>query len=248
MSSGLPIFAPIMAYINFSDLILLENDNYIVVNKPADIASLDDRNTEVNILQMARAYREDIQICHRLDKGTSGALVLAKNSEAYRSASIQFERREVEKIYHALTDGIHTFKDLLIDFPLSVSGKGAVKIDKGAGKEASTLVNSLETFKLHSLLECRPATGRMHQIRVHLAAVGAPIASDETYGGRPLLLSRVKKNYRLGKFKEERPLIRRPALHARKIVFNDLDSAPVAVEAPYPKDFEVAVRQLKKHV
>jgi len=82
----------------FADLILFEDDDIIVVNKPPFISSLDEREGgEVNMLRLAKAYSEDAQICHRLDKETSGALIIAKNPEAYRTVSMQFEKRQVKK-------------------------------------------------------------------------------------------------------------------------------------------------------
>ena len=107
-----------MKYPNFKDLILFENDDYIVVNKPPFIASLDERTSgaEVNILRLAKQYHDDAQVCHRLDKETSGAIVIAKNPDAYRSLSMQFERRKVNKIYHAVVDGQYQFDNLFIEF------------------------------------------------------------------------------------------------------------------------------------
>jgi 23S rRNA pseudouridine955/2504/2580 synthase len=235
-----------MAKIRFDTLVLFEDDDYIVINKPAQVASLDDRNEDINILKLAKSYTPTPQLCHRLDKETTGALAIAKNPEAYRSLAIQFEDREVGKIYHAIADGIHSIKNLTIDQPLTPGVKGVVRIDR-SGKDSVTIVNTLETFKMHSLLECKPLTGRMHQIRVHLASVGAPISGDQTYGGKPLLLSDIKKKYKLGKWKEESPIIRRTALHAHALEFNSMNAKIIKVEAPYPKDFAVAVKQLKKY-
>lgn len=235
-----------MAYIKFESLILFEDDNYMVINKPAGIASLEDRTNEVNVLQMAKKYWSDAQLCHRLDKETSGALAIAKTPEAYRDLSIQFEERKVIKVYHAIADGIHTFENLRIDQPLSSNHKGVVRIDR-SGKKSVTLINTLDTFKIHSLLECKPLTGRMHQIRVHLAAVSASITGDQLYGGKPLLLSKIKRNYTFGKWKEESPLIRRVALHAESLAFKARKGNEIKVSAPYPKDFAVAIKQLGKH-
>ena len=97
----------------FKDLIIHEDDNLIVINKPPFIASLDEREGgEVNILRLAKKYYSDAQICHRLDKDTSGVLLIAKNPETYRLVSIEFERRRVNKIYHAVIQGTHVFTDL----------------------------------------------------------------------------------------------------------------------------------------
>ena len=94
----------------FQDLILFENPDVIVVNKPPFISSLDEREGgEINMLRLAKNYWDDAQICHRLDKETSGALIIAKNPEAYRYVSIQFEKRRVKKVYHAIIEGTHVF-------------------------------------------------------------------------------------------------------------------------------------------
>ncbi|MGE8430323.1 MAG: pseudouridine synthase, partial [Sphingobacterium sp.] len=86
----------------FSELIIHEDENLIVINKPPFIASLDEREGgEVNILRLAKKYHPDAQVCHRLDKETSGILLIAKNPETYRTISIAFEKRKVNKIYHA---------------------------------------------------------------------------------------------------------------------------------------------------
>jgi 23S rRNA pseudouridine955/2504/2580 synthase len=86
-----------MKFPKFADLILFENDDVIVVNKPPFLSSLDEREGgEVNLLRLAKGYWEDAQICHRLDKETSGALIIAKNPEAYRMVSMQFEKRQVK--------------------------------------------------------------------------------------------------------------------------------------------------------
>ena len=92
----------------FKDMILFEDQDLILVNKPPFLASLDERQTQgPNVLSLAKNYYPDTQVCHRLDRETSGLMVLAKNPETYRNISMQFERRKVKKIYHALLDGTH---------------------------------------------------------------------------------------------------------------------------------------------
>lgn len=230
--------------IKFREIIVLEDDDYIVVNKPPHIATLEDRVDPVNLLALARAYFPDAQACHRLDKETSGALVLARHPEAYRHLSLQFQKREVEKIYHAVSDGIHRFDDIVVDKPVLKSNDGTVRISK-LGKPARTTFNSLKAYRMHTLISCRPITGRMHQIRIHLAALGAPITGDTTYGGKPFFLSSVKRGYNLKKDASEEALIKRLALHAFSISFSGLSGAPVNVEVPYPKDIRALIRQLE---
>jgi 23S rRNA pseudouridine955/2504/2580 synthase len=232
-----------MKFPKFADLILFENDDIIVVNKPPFISSLDEREGgEINMLRLARQYTEDAQICHRLDKETSGALIIAKNPEAYRAVSMQFERRKVKKVYHAVIDGTHVFEELFIDLPILNVGKGTVTISRQEGKRAETWFQSLKYYKHYTLVECRPVTGRMHQIRIHLATQRASIAGDEMYKGQPVFLSKLKRKYQLGKDQEELPIMKRFALHAYEVTFKLVNEEEVTIHAPYPKDFETLLK------
>jgi 23S rRNA pseudouridine955/2504/2580 synthase len=238
-----------MKFPKFADLILFENDDVIVVNKPPFISSLDERgegSSEISMLRLAQAYWDDAQICHRLDKETSGALIFAKNPEAYRSVSIQFEKRKVKKVYHAVIDGTHTFDNLLVDLPILNVGKGSVTISRQEGKRAETWFQSLKYYKHYTLVECRPVTGRMHQIRIHLATQRASIAGDEMYKGEPVFLSKIKRKYHLGKDQEELPIMKRFALHAYEVTFRINPETEVTIHAPYPKDFETLLKLLDK--
>ncbi|RYE37204.1 MAG: RluA family pseudouridine synthase [Sphingobacteriaceae bacterium] len=236
-----------MKFPKFQDLILFENPDIIVVNKPPFLSSLDEREGgEINLLRLAKQYWDDAQICHRLDKETSGALIIAKNPEAYRSVSIQFEKRRVKKVYHALIDGTHVFENLFIDLPILNIGKGTVTISRQEGKRAETWFNSIKYFKHYTLVECKPVTGRMHQIRIHLATQRASIAGDETYKGKPVFLSALKRNYRLSKEQEELPIMKRFALHAYEVTFKINADEEITVHAPYPKDFETLLKLLEK--
>ena len=245
------VFLPtIIAYMKvpkFTDLILFEDDDIIVVNKPAFISTLDEREgSEINMLRLAKNYSDDAQICHRLDKETSGALIIAKNPEAYRSVSMQFEKRKVKKVYHAIIEGTHVFEELLIDLPILNVGKGNVTISRQEGKRAETWFQSLKFFKHYTLVECRPVTGRMHQIRIHLATQRASIAGDEMYKGKPVFLSDIKRKYHLGKDQEEMPIMKRFALHAYEVTFKLMNDKDITIHAPYPKDFETLLKLLDK--
>jgi len=231
--------------IKFEDIILFENDDFVVVNKPPFLSTLEDRQEKTNLLGLAREYVPTAQVCHRLDKETSGVLAIAKNPDAYRHLSIQFEKRQVEKVYHAIADGIHNFKDQLVDAPILKLPDGIVKISKREGKSAQTYFSSLESYKFQTLIECRPVTGRMHQIRVHLALLGAPISGDLLYGGKPFYLSQVKRGFNLKKETEEQPFMKRMALHAFSLLFLDLAGNNVKIQAPYHKDLDAFVRQLE---
>lgn len=232
---------------DFQSSILYEDDDYLLVNKPPHLSTLDERHGDKgqNMLRLAREYSPDAQAGHRLDKETSGVLLFARNPEAYRHISMQFEHRTVTKIYHALAGGIHDFRGVMVSLPILPLKTGTVKIDRDAGKEAETIFNTLQVYKAHTLVECIPLTGRMHQIRIHLQCLKAPIVMDTQYGGPPIYLSEIKRKYKLAKAEEEKPLISRVALHARALNFEKRNGERVTVEAPYPRDMAALLRQLE---
>jgi len=230
----------------FKDLILFENDDYLVINKPPYLSTLDDRHEARNILHLAKSHVPDAQVCHRLDKETSGCLIIAKHPAAYRHVAIQFEERKVDKTYHAVAEGIHHFEQTLVDRNIVATNKGIAKISL-EGKPALTVFTTLKTYFSHTLVVCKPVTGRLHQIRKHLAYLDAPICGDELYGGKPLYLSSLKRKFNLKKNTEELPIMQRVALHAYGIQFEGLDGESVKVTAPYPKDFAVLIKQLEKN-
>ncbi len=231
----------------FKDLILHEDQDYILINKPPFVSTLEDRNETQNILALAKEYISDAQVCHRLDKDTSGVLAIAKNPESYRHLSMQFESRTVKKIYHAVVDGIRNFQNELVDAPILKQNDGTVKISR-QGKEAQTSFNTLEVFKQHTLVECSPITGRTHQIRIHLSLLNAPIAGDEMYGGKPFFVSSVKRGFKLEKNTDEQPLIKRMALHAFSLEFIGLNGDKMLINAPYPRDFKALCKQLSQNL
>ncbi|MEI7582050.1 RNA pseudouridine synthase [Runella sp.] len=236
--------------VNFKDLILFENEDYIVINKPPHVATINERTADksVSILRMAKEYSFDAQVAHRLDKETSGVLAIAKNPEAYRHLAMQFEHREVTKRYHAVANGVHDFDSISVFLPIAPLKDGtAVKIDRQKGKAAETIFFTLKAFKKHTLVECLPITGRMHQIRVHLQCLKAPIVCDPTYGGKDIYLSELKKDYKLKQETDELPIMHRVALHAYSLTFKLMNGDPITVEAPYPKDFGVLVKLLEKN-
>lgn len=237
----------LLKFPKFQELIIFEDDNLIAINKPPFLASLDNRaGDEVNILRLAKKYHPDIQVCHRLDKDTSGLLLLAKNPETYRLVSIEFERRRVDKKYHAIVSGTHIFEERVVNLPILNQGNKNVTIDRANGKAAETIFNSIKYFQHYTLVECKPITGRMHQIRIHLATQRAAIAGDDMYYGKPVYLSQIKKRgFTLSKGQEEMPIMKRFALHAHQIRFS-IGGKEYALEAPYPKDFATLLRLLEK--
>lgn len=211
------------------------------------MSTLEDRHENINLLGLAREYVATAQVCHRLDKDTSGVLAIAKNPEAYRHLSLQFQKRTVIKVYHAVVDGIHNFQETLVDQAILKLDDGVVRINRREGKPAQTYFTSLKSFRNHTLVECKPVTGRMHQIRIHLTTLEAPITGDETYGGKFFYLSSVKRGFNLKKQTEEQPIMKRMALHAFALDFENLKGERKKIEAPYPKDFQALVRQLELH-
>jgi 23S rRNA pseudouridine955/2504/2580 synthase len=231
----------------FKDLILFENDDYIVVNKPPFLATLDERiGVAPSLLRLAREYADDAQVGHRLDRDTSGALVLAKNPEAYRHISMQFENREVHKIYHAVTNGAPPLEQFVVERNIETTKSGKARLAY-KGKPAETRFTTLETYTKHALVKCEPVTGRMHQIRLHLAYVQTPIVGDTLYGGEDFYLSSLKKKFNVKEGETEQPFIKRFALHAVELGFTGLDGEAIKVDAPYPKDFRVLVETLRQY-
>ena len=228
-----------------TDHILFEDDAYLVINKPSGLSSLNDRNDPANLLTIIRNHYPGATLAHRLDKETTGVLIVAKTDEAYRVVAMQFEERSVKKIYHAVVDGTPKYEYQEVDAPIERLNDGTVKIS-GRGKPSLTYLNTLETYRFHSLVAAMPVTGRTHQIRIHLSLMGTPITGDSVYGGKPFLLSSLKRGYKTGKEGEERPLISRVALHAKKIEFQGLNGHPIRAEAPYPKDFKALLNQLER--
>jgi 23S rRNA pseudouridine955/2504/2580 synthase len=229
---------------------LFQDDHYVFIHKPAGIASVPERGnpSAPSIQQWLKENYPDANLCHRLDKETSGVLVAAKHADAHRELSYLFHERLVNKYYHALVKGVHHIAEpIVIDLPLNTDNPTKTKVDKQNGVEAITAIISIEHFKHYTLLECKPITGRTHQIRVHLAYYGTPIIGDALYGGEDIFLSQIKrKNYKLSAMEEEKPLNKRFQLHAQRIRFEN-SLGKYEVSAPYPKDFEVILKQLKKY-
>jgi len=237
-----------MKKISIDDILLWENDDYLLVNKPSGVSSLDDRDaTRYGMIDVVKEHLADAQLCHRLDRETSGIMAVAKHPQAYRHLAIQFEKRQVRKLYHAVSLGIHQFRQERVALPIAVSTKGNVRIDTIEGKPSETIFDTLDTYKYHTLVACQPLTGRMHQIRIHLACLKAPIVADKMYGGVDIFLSEIKRKFNLKQETEEQPLIRRVALHAYSLTFTGLDNQTIQVIAPYPKDIKALINQLDKN-
>jgi len=122
-----------------------------------------------------------------------------------------------------------------------------VCVDSRRGKKSKTLFIVIERFSRYALIDCYPVADRKHQIRVHLRHVGLPLCGDELYGGRPLLLSKLKSDYRLKAGRTEQPLLSRPALHAEQLtVPHPVSGDTITITAPCPKDMRVGLKYLRQ--
>jgi RluA family pseudouridine synthase len=220
--------------------VIWSDEHLVVVNKPAGLPTLPD-GYDKTCPHLAQALAPEfgrIWIAHRLDRGTSGVMVVARSAEAHRALNMQFDAHEVSKTYHALIVGNPPWDEYTIRLPLRADGdrKHRTVVDHGRGKPAVTNVRTLEVFLDHALIEARPETGRTHQIRAHLAALRLPVLGDALYGGTAAS----------GAKREDDALIDRTALHAASISFcHPATRQPLCFEAPYPPDFVRALRSLR---
>lgn len=182
------------------------------------------------------------------DLDSSGLLLAARSEEANRMLAASFESGGLKRTYRAVVRGRPTWKQTACELPLVVDGdrKHRTIID-GTGKSALTEVTVLAVYGGLALIEAVPVTGRTHQVRVHLAALGYPVICDPLYGdNQPLFLSKIKRRWK-GDPKAERPLMLRAAIHSWSIDFpHPSNNAPAHFEAPYPRDMRALVNQLEK--
>jgi len=235
---------------NIKDIIVLENDDFIIINKPPGLLSIPDREgKEISLKNILKNIYGNILTVHRLDRDTSGLIIFAKNEQTHKYLSQQFEEREVEKIYIGLVTGSLNNKENSIIAPIieNPAKKGSMIVHK-KGKESLTDYQVVDDFGLYSLVRFRIHTGRTHQIRVHMQFIGHPIVCDPLYGdGKPIFISSLKQNFKLSKTQEEeKPILSRVALHAHQLKFKDLKGELVAAEGILPKDLRATIQQLEK--
>lgn len=224
----------------------------LVVDKPAGLLSVPGRARDPCVEELLRdngvlAAGDELRTVHRLDRDASGVLAFARALDAQRALTAQFESHTVEKIYLALVRGCPGSEGR-VDAPIAADrGASRARIHPD-GKPSVTQYRVLESFAGFALLECRPLTGRLHQIRLHLSSIGCPLAVDPLYGGATALhLSAIKPGYRPSRRHEERPLIDRLTLHARRLVLDHPATGQrSAFESPLPKDLRATLNQLRK--
>lgn len=236
---------------------LIHVDEFLaVVNKPAGLvvhpAAGNRRGTLVNALlhhlgELPSEGQEDRPgIVHRLDKDTSGLLVVARTLEALRFLQGEFARRNVEKRYLAITSGIPRTDEgtITINIGRHKTKRKKMAAKESGGRDAVTSYEILEKFQRHALLKVRPLTGRTHQIRVHLRSLGTPILCDSTYSRR----STAYASELLGgkKSRGEKPVLSRQALHAIELSFDHPQTRQrMEFRAPIPPDLEKVLETLR---
>lgn len=236
--------------ITLEQLIVFESEDFIAINKPPFMPSLHERFDEgkvLSVVEMVKSFNENYSLCHRLDRETSGIMIVAKHADAYRYMSLLFENRQVKKTYHAIVSSSVNIEQLTVDLSLYTDSKRRVQISKSKGKQSVTIINTLKKYKHFTLLACQPITGRLHQIRVHCMSQNLPLVGDELYGGKQAYLSMIKRKVHHGKDVEEKPMIARFALHAHSIEFEDRQGKWLSITAPYANDFDVFVKLLEKY-
>ncbi len=238
-----------MKKLRLRDIIIYEDDSVLAINKPAHISSLHERfdSEQDSIIELVKAENENYSLCHRIDRETSGVLLISKNPESYRHIAMQFEKRTIDKVYHAIISASVNLDKLEVDLPLYTDSKRRTQVSKQKGKESLTEISTLKQYKHFTILACKPHTGRLHQIRVHAASQNLPLVCDTLYGGKIPYLNEVKKKVHLGKDEEKKAMMKRVALHAFSIKFNSLAKGDIEIHAPYPDDFSVMVKLLEKY-
>lgn len=231
--------------------VLFENDDFLVIQKPVGImVHGDGRSTEQTVVDWLLSRNPEVRgvgepgkafdgsplersgVVHRLDRDTSGVLILVKHQEAFQFIKAQFKEHSVRKEYRAFVYGTMKEKWGTINRPIGRSVKSfrlrsAEKGARGTLRESITEWELIGQSLNHAYLKLFPKTGRMHQLRVHLKSISRPIVGDELYAPEPLL-----KGDSLG--------FTRLALHAYRITFRQMNGEEISCVAPLPQDFEEA--------
>ena len=242
--------------------VVYEDDHLLALNKPAQLLSSPDRYDpeRPNLMKLLHRGIDEgkpwarargltyLANAHRLDFDTTGVLLLAKDKPALVTLANLFGSEKPLKVYVALVHGTPEQDQFEVDMPIGPHPRtvGLMAVNPRSGKKSKTRFEVLERFRNYTLLKAVPLTGRTHQIRVHSRWVKLPIVADTAYRGAPLLLSQLKRGYRLRKGREERPLVSTLALHAEQLTLpHPVTGAEITITAPWPRDLTVAVKYLR---
>jgi 23S rRNA pseudouridine955/2504/2580 synthase len=218
--------------------LLFEDEHLIAIDKPAGVAVHGGSGVSFGVIEQLRRARPQakfLELVHRLDKETSGILLIAKKRSALTALQDQFRARDTGKTYAALVSGAWPANKKVIDAPLhkylDMAGERRVRVAQAEGRRSITLVNVVQTFAAFTLLDVTIKTGRTHQIRVHLAHEGAPIVGDAKYGDFTLNKA-LARGERIPGCKFERMF-----LHAKRLAFDHPASGErIELNAPMPAD------------
>jgi RluA family pseudouridine synthase len=250
--------------------ILFEDEFLVAFDKPCGLSVVPEHRGKAreSLMDLVRGrLGHQVANVHRLDTEASGVVLCAKTKAALDFLSGQFQSKTVRKVHAALVAVLPAARlqrsaapardpsgglpaDFSIDLALGEDAErpGLMRVSRGrAGKPSVTHFHVLESFGRFAWIECRPQTGRTHQVRLHLAAAGAPVLNDAAYGDPEslLLLSGLKRSYK-GR-DEEKPLLSRLALHAGTLGFTHPGTRePMEVVSALPKEFEIALKYLRK--
>jgi 23S rRNA pseudouridine1911/1915/1917 synthase len=235
--------------------IIYQDEDVLIVNKPSGISVTHDRSGAEDLptllsKELGLTEGQELRLVHRLDKDTSGVLVIAKNLPAQSWLSSCFEKGVAKKTYLAIVRGAAVggrgkIAARIAEMPYERNKMHVARV----GKEAVTEWELLADFGLLSLLAVYPQTGRTHQIRVHLPSVGLPLAIDPVYGSKDgICLSEIKPGYRIARGQEEKPLMERLTLHAYQLAVPLKEGAePSVFVAALDEKFKATVKMLAKH-
>ncbi|MBB4860271.1 23S rRNA pseudouridine955/2504/2580 synthase [Novosphingobium chloroacetimidivorans] len=226
------------AELELADSMVLTQDRAaIVLNKPPGLATQGGKGMTEHVDGLLDAFAGDgprPRLVHRLDKDTSGVLLIARTPGTAAFFSKRFSGRSARKIYWALVAGVPSIEDGMIELPLSKQpGTGGEKmhVDVEGGQSARTRYRVLDRAgNAAAWVELHPLTGRTHQLRVHMAAIGHPIVGDGKYGGQDAFLTG--------------SISRKMHLHARRLIIDHPDGTPLDVTAPLPEHFAMGMEQL----
>lgn len=245
--------------------VLFEDEHLMAIEKPSGLLTSPDRYDpeRPNLMRLLHGHiargvpwaKERgltyLANAHRLDFETSGVLLLARTKPALTAVANLFGSEKPEKVYFAIAQGSPVEDEFEVDAKLAPhpTRPGVMRVDPKSGKRSLTEFRVVTRYRGFTALECRPRTGRTHQIRIHLRWVQMPLVADRVYGGGPLWLSSIKPDYRPRRTKEEKPLLGRVALHAASLSLDHpVTGKRLVIESPIPKDLRVAMKYLERYV